>query len=307
MTVTGRLTPRASEEDGPDGPYGERMRSTWIAVTATVAAIILGAGLWGTIGAAALAVSLVASTSTASWQDDLGAPTEPVPRSDDLDPFPVTEVYDVGADGVLTPEPTPEAAKVWKSIERVFTPRGAAARIDQLRLGRDVSSDTMAWVSRSESVEYWTFAANLAYAADDDDWMSTVVHEYAHILSLGPESADAFAVTCDTLWVGQGCLFPDADLLTFSDRFWNRYTDAPDALNVDADVADAFFSAHEGDFVDAYAATNVTEDFAESFLAYVSEDPVEGDDLLSQKIAFFGDYPRYVLVRERLRAELGWD
>ncbi len=66
MTVTGRLTPRASEEDGPDGPYGERMRSTWIAVTATVAAIILGAGLWGTIGAAALAVSLVASTSTAS-------------------------------------------------------------------------------------------------------------------------------------------------------------------------------------------------------------------------------------------------
>lgn len=276
------------------------MRSPWIAVTATGVALVLGAGLWGSVGAAALAVSLVTSASTVSDEDDLEAP------SAELDPFPITEIYEVGADGVLTPEPTPEAARVWAGIERVFTPRGAATRIEQLRLGDDVSSDTMAWVSRSQSVEYWTFAANLAYAGDNDYWMSTLVHEYAHVLSLGPESADAFAETCDTLWVGQGCLFPDADLLTFSDRFWNGYTDAPDALNDDADVTDAFYAAHEQDFVGAYAATNVTEDFAESFLAFVSEDTVEGDDLLSQKIAFFGEYPRYVLARERLRADLRW-
>ncbi|MFJ4158562.1 putative zinc-binding metallopeptidase [Microbacterium testaceum] len=283
------------------------MRSPWIAVTATGVALVLGAGLWGTVGAAALAVSVVTAVSAPSEEGEVDSPTDVAPGADDLDPFPITEVYEVGADGVLTPEPTPEAAKVWAGIERVFTPRGAATRIEQLRLGRDVSSDTMAWVSRSTSVEYWTFAANLAYAADDDYWMSTVVHEYAHVLSLGPDSADAFAETCDTLWSGQGCLFPDADLLTFSDRFWGDYTDAPDAENDDVDIADAFYAAHEEDFVSAYAATNVAEDFAESFTAFVMEDAAGGDDLLSQKIAFFAEYPQYVLVRERLRTELRWD
>ncbi|WP_150951921.1 NADH:ubiquinone oxidoreductase subunit 4 (chain M) [Microbacterium testaceum] len=289
------------------------MRSPWIAVTATGVAIVLGAGLWGTVGAAALAVSLATSASPDTWGEDLPVPSEPGPSADELeppadelDPFAITEVYEVGADGTLSPEPTPEAAEVWAGIERVFTPRGAATRIEELRLGRDVSSDTMAWVSRSQSGEYWTFAANLSYADDNDYWMATLVHEYAHVLSLGPESSDTFTETCDTLWTGQGCLLADADLLTFSDLFWADYTDAPDADNIDVDIAEAFYAAHEQDFVDAYAATNVTEDFAESFLSYVSEDAVEGDDLLSRKIAFFGEYPRYVLVRERLRAELGW-
>ena len=261
-------------------------------------ALVLGLVFWSAAGLVVWSVQL--ADASASFSGETSPLDDPPPVDDD---FRVTEVYDVGADGILSPSPSAEAAAVWAEIERVFTPRVAATRISRLEVGDDPASDTLAWVARDTAPEYWTFAANVAYADDDELWLGTLVHEYAHVLSLGPESVDAYTDTCDTIWTGQGCLLPETALLAFSDRFWSAYTDAPEGDNVDVDVADAFYAAHEEDFVDAYAATNVAEDFAESFTAYVMEEQPTGQGPVADKLRFFAEYPPYVLVRERLRAE----
>ena len=67
-----------------------------------------------------------------------------------------------------------------------------------------------------------------------------------------------------------GKTYDDADLQRFADRFWSGYTDAPARDNVDADVAWDFYQAHEEDFVSDYAATNVSEDFAETFAVWLT-------------------------------------
>lgn len=261
-------------------------------------ALVLGVVFWSAAGLVVWSVHL--ADAAASFIGGT-SPLDDRPAVDD--DFRVTEVYDVGADGILSPSPSAEASAVWAEIERVFTPRVAATRISQLKVGDDSSSDTLAWVSRDNAPEYWTFAANVAYADDEELWLGTLVHEYAHVLSLGPESVDAYTDTCDTIWTGQGCLLPETALLAFSDRFWSAYTDAPEGDNVDVDVADAFYAAHEEDFVDAYAATNVTEDFAESFMAYVMEEEATERSPVADKLRFFAEYPPYIRVRERLRAE----
>lgn len=279
------------------------MQPRWIAAIASGVALVLGLFFWTTTGVVVWSITQASSTTEADT--DMSPFDEPTDVADD--DFRITEVYDVGADGILSPQPSAEAASVWADIERVFTPRVAATRISRLKVGDDSTTDTLAWVSREDTPEYWTFAANVAYADDDELWLPTLVHEYAHVLSLGPDSVDSYTDTCDTLWTGQGCLLPETSLLAFSDRFWQSYTDAPAADNVDVDVADAFYAEHESDFVDAYAATNVAEDFAESFATYVLEDQPTDAGPVADKLRFFAEYPPYVLARERLRAEFDLD
>lgn len=278
------------------------MQPRWIALISSGVALVLGLFFWGTTGLVVWTVGQAEQT-IAGFTDLDGFSDVDDPAPDLADDFAITEVYEVDAYGELSPEPTPEAAAAWAEIERVFTPRVAATRISSFEVGDDASSDTMAWVSRDVVPEYWTFAVNLAYADDDDLRLATLVHEYAHVLSLGPDSVDSFTDTCDTMWTGQGCLLPETALSAFSDRFWGAYADAPAGDNEDADIADAFYAAHEDDFVDAYAATNVAEDFAESFMTYVQEDEPAGDGVVADKLRFFDEYPPYVLIRERLRAE----
>jgi hypothetical protein len=77
--------------------------------------------------------------------------------------------------------------------------------------------------------------------------------------------------------------------------------------NEDADVAWDFYTANEDDFVSDYAATNVVEDFAESFMTWVIEDTVTGESITAAKLTFFENYPELVTIRDRIRAEFGDD
>ncbi|MEC8762510.1 MAG: hypothetical protein VXY40_07145, partial [Actinomycetota bacterium] len=62
---------------------------------------------------------------------------------------------------------------------------------------------------------------------------------------------------------------------------------------------------HEEDFVSDYAATNVVEDFAESFMTFVLEPEPDDDTVIGQKLLFFWDRPEYVEIRDHVRAEFG--
>lgn len=266
------------------------MRPRWIALLSASVAVLVGVMTWVAIGA---------GVSVGTAVGGLGRE-----RAEASPEFAATDVFSVSADGTLTPSPDGRSSRVWGELLRVTTPEFAASMITEYQTGDDPESDTLAYVASADDPTKWVFAANLAYDGDRDLLMVTLIHEYAHMPSLGADDTDPSAFECDTEWAGAGCLLPDSDLQRFADRFWDGYTDAPARDNVDADTAWDFYQAHDADFVSDYAATNVSEDFAETFATYVVEPDVDAtDSVVARKFAFFDSLPEYASARERIRAE----
>lgn len=258
------------------------------------------------IGVTSLSGCGVISDALDSSESTHIAGTRGAPLDEDEDLGSV-EVYEVSADAELSPEPNEAAAHVWNLWLQIVTPEVAGAVILDFRVGDAEDSSTMAYVLQSEDPTLWTLAANLAFASEDDLLISTLVHEYAHILSLSPDQVDPDAQTCDTLQLDEGCALPDSAIYEFYEQFWRDYgDDAPDPTNADSDVADAFYADHEDDFVSDYAATNVVEDFAETFMTFVIEDEPSGDTVAADKMRFFWDRADDVSLRERIRSDLGY-
>ncbi len=270
-------------------------------ITALVGSVVVVAVLL-----VALVVGLLAGTSAlapALESDDSGSG---VAREADED-FGSVEVYAVLDDGSLEPAATGLAQLVWETFTRVTTLEGAAAAVVEYRVGDAPDSDTLAYVYQSDDPNKWVLAANLATSDDPGQLVATLIHEYAHILTLGVGQLDPNAASCDTLRLDEGCA-DGSVLAAFNEQFWTSYGDAaPTADNSDADVAWSFYLEHEDDFVSDYAATNVVEDVAESFMTWVIEDSTSGASLVAEKLAFFEGYPSLVGVRDRLRAEFAGD
>jgi len=221
------------------------------------------------------------------------------------DDFGEVQVYDVLADGTLEPAATGAAADVWEQFVRMVGPDVAAESIIQYRAGDAPESDTLAYVYQDLNPQYWTLAVNLATADDPQLLVATLIHEYAHVFSFDHDDFDRKAASCETLDLFEGCAAPDSYLYEFYDAFWTRYTDGVDVENLDSDAAWKFYLANEDDFVSDYAATNLGEDFAESFMTFVLEDSFDGPSVAAQKLRFFTQYPELVELRDHIRTELG--
>jgi hypothetical protein len=224
------------------------------------------------------------------------------------DDFGTVAVYAVLEDGSLDPAATGLTAEVWETFTRVTTIDFAAEVMTQYRVGDAPDSDTLAYVYQDEDPLYWVLAANLATSEDHEQLVATLIHEYAHILSLGTDELDVETAECAGLALDEGCAGEQSLLLGFQRTFWASYGDASPTLdNVDADVAWEFYLAHEEDFVSDYAATNTVEDFAESFMTFVFEDEPSGGSVVASKLAYFWGFPELVAIRERIRAEFADD
>lgn len=269
----------------PPRPYSERVRTRTpaIALTVLLSVAIAGCGI--------IPVPL--------------APTRPADTEREKD-FGSVEVYDVEAGALVPPADDEATSEVWDLFVRVVTPEFAARGMSRFRAVTSPDSDTLAYVYRSDDAATWVLAANLSFADDEDLLLSTLVHEYGHILSLSADEVPPDDGTCDTWQTSEGCVEPASALARFQERFWAGYDDAPQPDDDDADAAYEFYLAHEADFVSDYAATNVVEDFAETFMTFVLETPPAGRSLTARKLAFFDDLPQYRAERERIRAEFGW-
>ena len=265
-------------------------------LAAVIALFIGGIALYGFV-----------KTDVAADQSEGSAPSAGA-RTEDDDDFGSVEIYDVLSDGTLDPAASGLTLTVWETFVRVVTPDFASEVMSQYRVGDAPDSDTLAYVYQDDDPDYWILAANLATSENEADLVATLVHEYAHILTLAGTEMDIEATTCDTLELSEGCARDDSYLLAFEREFWEGYgDDAPTLDNDDADVAYDFYLAHEDDFVSDYAATNAVEDIAECFSAFVLEDRPSGDAVTARKIDFFWQYPELEAIRERIRAEFESD
>jgi len=260
--------------------------------------------LWLAVGSI-----LVVAVAAVAWILVSSLPA-PAPTEAD-DDFGAVSVYSVTDAGTLDPEPGGLAADVWETFTRVTTIEFAGSVVTQFRTGDAPDSDTLAYVYQDSDPTLWILAANLATSEDHEQLVATLIHEYGHILTLGVDEVTSDAADCSTIELDEGCADNDSAIWMFEQQFWSEYgSDAPAADNSDADVGWAFYNEHEEDFVSDYAATNVVEDIAETFMTFVLEDRpsgAPGDSVVADKISFFWSYPDFVEIRERIRSEFADD
>lgn len=201
--------------------------------------------------------------------------------------FGVATVYEVTAEGLLSPAPSDEqTAALWAVYVRILTPEFAASAVSEFRVSDARRADTMAYVLLDDDGR-WLLGANLAWGRNDEILAATLIHEYGHILAFSDDQLE---------------------LAAFHDAFWTPCgVEAPAMENQDPETASAFYHQHEEEFVSTYAATNSSEDFAETFMSFVLEPRPDADSAIARKIGFFWDLPEFVAERERLRSELDLD
>ena len=267
-----------------------------VVVAAIMIGVLIGTSLGSVVGAA-----------NSPGGGSSGGTNGSVPTRADED-FGTVEVYAVRDDGTLDPEATGLAAEVWDAYSRMTDGQLAGDLVAEFVVGDAPQSDTLAYVITLDDPEQWSLAANLATSEDPELLIATLIHEFAHILTLRTDEMDPPIARCPTVDLDEGCAADDSVIAAFEERFWESYgIDAPEPWNTDPDIAWEFYVDHEEDFVSDYAATNVAEDLAESFMTYVIEDAATGDSIAAQKLRFFDEYPEYVELRDHIRSEVATD
>ncbi len=181
-----------------------------------------------------------------------------------------------------------------------------------------------AWVRPNgrdrEDRSHWILGVELVNAQDPIEITYTLVHEYAHLISLNTDQipASEYYFTwsqnptfCKQFLMPIGCTTPDSYLNLFYQKFWKdileywqETVDRP-AANVKNQeefwaLKEKFYNRHSTSFVDAYAATNIQEDFAETFMYFVLEPKPNGTSTREKKIQFFYEFPELVSLRQQV-------
>ncbi|MFN8410878.1 MAG: hypothetical protein U0Z26_00680 [Anaerolineales bacterium] len=185
------------------------------------------------------------------------------------------------------------------------------------------SSSTYAgWVSPSGQDEtdrsHWILGIDYAYAQNPVDLTYTLVHEYGHLITLNTDQIPASDYyygwqqnpgICPQFLAPDGCSTPNSYINLFYQSFWKDifnqwleevykpHTDTPDEFYA---LVTNFYNKHPDEFVRDYAAKNINEDLAESFMHFVLEPKPTGNGVIKQKIKFFYQFPELVEIRQTM-------
>lgn len=192
---------------------------------------------------------------------------------------------------------------LWEEMKTIL-PRDAWEDFTRFIVFTDGPDETLAYVQQADDEgAKWEIAVDPADAGDGQTFTETVIHEYSHYLTLNAGQAEYTTQQTASTYNEAGMVCREGSYLDdFYQKFWTGYLD--DRLSDPESYG--FYLRHEDDFVTSYAATNPSEDIAESFTYFVLQDePRPGDAVWEQKLNFFFDYPEMVSIRSDIRACLG--
>ncbi len=164
---------------------------------------------------------------------------------------------------------------------------------------------------------------------DEKETVFTIIHEFGHILTSNTDQIDVHLELVDSssenidelydikdqecfpeLMVVDGCAKTDSYINLFYHQFWIDISPEWDEIQYIEDddeyyeQSDLFYEKYQDHFVSVYASTNIDEDIAESWTAFVLNDKPTSNTMSSQKIQFFYDFPELIKLREYIREGL---
>jgi hypothetical protein len=265
-----------------------------------IAAAAVGLGVWLVTRSAGGIPSTGATTSVSTSARATSGPTDSTTGPS------ATLPHVVGPGAALAPAVAGAEAAQWAQFVRLFGAHRITAKIATVAFYDKASDDSDASVTRTLSdPERFDLQINLARADDPKEQAFTFVHEFAHTLSLSGDQVPEVTGSCPRLTMDEGCARPGSYLQDWQTMFWDRYgATAPTAAQGEEATVRAFYESHRGDFVDEYSATNVTEDFAETFAYWVVTRSPSTRGVVGEKVALLESRPELRGLRDEIRAQM---
>ena len=230
----------------------------------------------------------------------------------------------VSADLIKYQEDEASHRKIWEYFTTLI-PSKERRLLIEYSIVTDGEGNMLAAVGQSQyDPALWVLEMDIRDSSDIDNLIYTLIHEYAHLLTLGPQQVDPSAAifdnpddediyfdeaeACQYYFPGEGCSNPDSYINAFFNKFWVDIHDEWQDINLIEDdddfytALDEFYFKYEARFVTDYAATTLEEDMAEAFTFFVLASRQAGDSIAEEKILFFYDYPELVELRNQIGA-----
>ncbi|HDR7770616.1 TPA: recombinase family protein [Bacillus paranthracis] len=210
---------------------------------------------------------------------------------------------------------------------RTLIPAKYRGNITEFDLITDGYDGVVAHVMPSiENPKEWTLSLDtLDSAVNIDEVMKTLIHETAHVLTLGhkqipvdenyvkdfeeDKDISTYRNKCGNLFLQEGCAKENSYINQFYNSYWKpielEWTEKKVEESEETQIE--FFKEKHDEFVSQYGTTNVAEDIADTFTAFILQDSKkvkEGSELKYKKIAFFYQFPELVKMRAEVLAGL---
>lgn len=231
---------------------------------------------------------------------------------------------DVPAALVNAQEDEAAHAAIWQTFTAII-PARERTTVAEFAVMTDGVENTLAAVSQTTyDPALWLLEVDIADTENTPLLVATLVHEYAHLLTLGPAQVKPSEAifnnpdddeiyfeeqsACPRYFPGEGCPKNGAYIDVFYQQFWDEiYAEWQDINLIEDEDAyyealDAFYAQYQDWFVSDYAATNPEEDIAETFMFFVLAEKPAGDTIAEEKILFFYGYPELVRLRQQIRS-----
>lgn len=209
---------------------------------------------------------------------------------------------------------------MWREFAQII-PSAERTQITQFGIFSDGRDGTLAFVEPiTDAPTNWIIVLDPADTADKREFTYTLIHEFAHVLTLNSTqvpfdevayfaeddaTVDAAMRACPRFFTGEGCANRNSYIDQFYQKFWTSFADEHGAIDPeDSDALLDFYERYADHFVTDYAATNPGEDIAESWTHFVLNDPPAGDSVAEEKILFFYDFPELVELRSEILARI---
>lgn len=168
--------------------------------------------------------------------------------------------------------------EIWNVFSHVF-PKEHIEDINQYRLFSDGEGNTSAYVSITRAGT--VLAIDVRDNTHKASQYRNLIHEFGHIYSLPIEDFDASCETTDIACIKEGTILGD-----HKERFWDKYDESwLENKNKSRPQIEGFYSNNVTDFYVPYQATNVKEDYAITFVKFITEKiPANSSQLRDVKV-----------------------
>lgn len=212
-----------------------------------------------------------------------------------------TDPMDYDGMKISKPSPAQQAIhqKIWVRLMRII-PKDYLKYMDVMKFGTDGEGGMAAYVVQTSSLAKWAMFVDLKDNVNGDklnEYLNeTLIHEFAHIVTLNNSQIDANKKENNIYVNEEGYSKSTSYINKFYQTFWKD-------LDKSSTPESRYYN-NPNHFVTDYAATNVEEDMAESFAYFVTRDKMSGSELKDKKVNFYYQFPELVQLRTTIRKNL---
>ncbi len=218
--------------------------------------------------------------------------------------------YQVSGLNLIYQQDIQEHQRLWRLIKKII-PLNYRSKIGEFLIYNGTITDTFGLSEKiNNDASKWRIGIAINYADDDQQKLIfTILHEFAHILTLNNDHIDTMVreSNCVNYFNNLGCSNNNSYINQFQSQFWTDiWSDYLVSKNGTQIEMLSFYNFYSDHFFLPNSAISPEEDIADVFATFVlREEGATGNSIAEQKIEFMYTYNELVSLRNYARTNLG--